>query len=185
MEDAEIVKLFFGRNEEAIKQSSQKYGNMLMSISYNILINKEDSEECVSDTYVKAWNSIPPQNPNSLAAYLCRIIRNISINRWYKNRSQKRGGGAVVLLSELTECLPSQNSVEAVTDGKEIVRLIEDWLRSLSVQERVLFLRRYWYGYDLEALARENAVTVNKISGQLYRLRQKLKIQLEKEGVNV
>lgn len=183
MQDEEIIYLYFSRNEDAINQSSVKYGNMLMSISYNILLSMQDSEECVNDTYVKAWDSIPPQNPNSLAAYLGRIVRNISINRWHKNNSQKRGGGAVILLSELTQCLPSQRSVEAETDGREVVRLIENWLVSLDVYERVLFLRRYWYGYDLETLAKENETTVNKITSRLYRLRKKLKAELEKEGV--
>lgn len=183
MQDAEIVSLYLLRNEDAIKQSSLKYGNMLMSISYNILLSMQDSEECVNDTYVKAWNSIPPQKPNSLAAYLGRIVRNISINRWHKNGSQKRGGGAIILLSELTQCLPSAGSVEAETDGKEVVRLIENWLLSLEKYERVLFLRRYFYGCDLETLAKENETTVSKITSRLYRLRKKLKAELEKEGV--
>ena len=183
MEDVEIVELYFKRSEKAISQTSKKYGRLLFTISNNILNSNEDSEECVNDTYEKVWYSIPPQRPTYLSAYLGRIVRNISINKWYKNRSQRRGGGMVVLLSELAECLPSQKSVEEETDRRVVVRLIEHWLLTLEKEQRVLFLRRYWYGFSLETLARENGVTVSKISGQLYRLRQKLKAELNKEGV--
>lgn len=183
MEDIEIVNLYWSRSERAISESETKYGNMLMSIAYNILFSTEDCEECVNDTYNKAWNSIPPQKPNSLAAYLGRIVRNLSINRWHEHRARKRGGGAVILLSELSECLPSQNSVESKMDDMEITNSIERWLYSLPKYDRVLFLRRYWFGEDLKSLSAEYSTSTNKITGQLYRLRQKLKVALEKDGV--
>lgn len=112
MEDMQIVKLFWSRDEAAIRETNAKYGGLLHTIALNILSNHEDSEECVSDTYSKAWNAMPPQKPNSLAAYLGRIVRNLSINRWYEHRAQKRYNGADVLLSELSECVPSTNNVE-------------------------------------------------------------------------
>ena len=182
MEDSEIVKLYFDRNEAAISESDAKYGGMLMNISYNILSDREDSRECVNDTYQKAWSSIPPNKPFSLAAYLGRIIRNLSINRWYENRARKRGGGAA-LLSELSECIPSPCVVEQETDGRELTLIIERWLLSLPDDDRILFMRRYWYGDSIKRLAAAYSSSPNKTAGRLYRLRVKLKSVLEKEGV--
>lgn len=183
MDDVEIVNLYWNRNEAAIRESDAKYGNMLLRIAYNILSNREDSEECVNDTYGKAWASIPPQKPYSLAAYLGRIVRNLSINRWYEIRAQKRGGGENLLLSELAECIPSQSNVESESEAREITRSIEQWLYTLPKNDRVLFLRRYWFGDSLQTLAAERSTSPNRIAGQLYRLRQKLKSALEKDGV--
>lgn len=182
LEDVEIVNLYWDRNETAIRESDAKYGNMLLKIAYNILSNREDSEECVNDTYGKAWASIPPQKPRSLAAYLGRIVRNLSINRWYAIRAQKRGGENL-LLSELAECIPSQSNVEREAEAREITKSVEQWLYTLPKADRVLFLRRYWFGDDLKTLAAEHAASPNKIAGRLYRLRQKLKSALEKDGV--
>jgi RNA polymerase sigma-70 factor (ECF subfamily) len=183
MEDLQIIKLYWLRDEEAIKETHTKYGRLLHTIALNILLNHEDSEECVSDTYSKAWNAMPPQKPNSLAAYLGRIVRNLSINCWYEHRAQKRCNGADVLLSELSDCVPSTTNVEKEIEINELSEVISDWLCTLSQDDRVLFLRRYWFGDSVNKLAGECGTTPNKLAGRMYRLRQSLKKSLEKEDV--
>lgn len=182
MEDIHIIDLYWQRNPDAIGESNRKYGSLLGSIAYNILSSREDSEECVNDTYVKAWDSIPPQKPDSLAAYLGRIVRNLSINRWHSNRTQKRSG-AGLLLSELSDCVPSPHNVERETDFSLVKDTVIAWLLTLPQDDRVLFLRRYWFGDSLHALALECSITPNQLAGRMYRLRQKLKTALEKEEI--
>lgn len=179
MEDAQIVQLYWERNEAAIEETHRQYGGILTGIAYNILQSREDSEECVNDTYHRAWATMPPQKPVRLLAYLGRITRNLSINRWNENRAQKRGGGA--LLSELSDCIPSRHSVEEEIDTRALAAVIGRWLCSLPQEERVLFLRRYWFCETLEVLAAACETTPNKLAGRLYRLRQKLKTTLEQE----
>lgn len=185
MEDREIINLYWSRNEAAIGQTHTKYGRLLHSISYNILSNHEDSQECVNDTYQKAWNAMPPQRPDSLTAFLGRIVRNLSINCWHKARAQKRSNGAKELLLELAECVPDKNNVEKVIEARELSEFISDWLCTLSQENRVLFLRRYWYGVPLKRLAHEYGTTPSKLGSRMYRLRQELKVTLEKEGVSI
>lgn len=183
MEDLQIIKLYWLRDEAAIIETNTKYGRLLHTIANNILSDYEDSEECVSDTYCNAWNAIPPQKPNSLASYLGRIVRNLSINRWHEHRAQKRYNGADVLLSELSECVPSINNVEKEIESNELSEVISDWLFTLSQDDRVLFLRRYWFGDSVNKLADECGTTPNKLAGRMYRLRQSLKKALEKEDI--
>ena len=140
MEDNKIIDLFWARDEQAIAESRSKYGVALNRISYNILANQEDSEECVSDTYMNAWNTIPPQKPFSLFAYLGRIARNISINLWHKKHTQKRNNSADLMLSELGECIPHSETVENAIESKELSRIISEWLYSLPKNDRVLFV---------------------------------------------
>ncbi|RUS46526.1 RNA polymerase sigma factor [Cohnella sp. AR92] len=185
MEDTRIIDMYWSRNEAAIRESSTKYGRMLKRISFNILSNDGDSEECVNDTYGKAWDSMPPQKPNSLAAYLGRIARNLSINRWHANHARKRGCGADALISELSDCIPSPLSTEEETEARALSETISRWLNSLPQDDRVLFLRRYWFGDSLNSLAAECATTPNKLAGRIYRLRHKLRSALEKEGVTL
>jgi RNA polymerase sigma-70 factor (ECF subfamily) len=182
MEGAQIISLYFNRDQSAIVESDGKYGQMLRRISFNVVQNREDSDECVNDTYLKAWDTIPPQKPGSLAAYLGRITRNISINRWHENNAQKRGGKNLIL-TELSDCIPSSHSVEKEIEAGELAEIITKWLCSLAQDDRVLFLRRYWFGDGLKELAEECASTPNKLAGRMYRLREKLKLTLEKEGV--
>lgn len=179
MEDVQIVQLYWDRQESAIEESHRQYGSMLTSIAYSVLHSREDSEECVNDTYHRAWESIPPQKPCRLAAYLGRITRNLSINRLKENRAQKRGAGAP--LSELSDCIPAIHAVEETADAHLLADVITRWLRSLPQEDRVLFLRRYWFGEPLDTLAAEIATTPNKLAGLLFRLRQKLKTTLEQE----
>ncbi|MCL2462985.1 MAG: sigma-70 family RNA polymerase sigma factor [Defluviitaleaceae bacterium] len=184
MEDGQIVALYLRRDAAAISESDAKYGRLLKTISYNILSSREDSEECVSDAYVKAWNSIPPQQPSSLFAYLGRIARNLSLNRWHENRAQKRGGAALIL-TELTDCVPSAASVEASVEAAELSAAVTRWLNALPQDDRVLFLRRYWYGERLDSLAKACGVAQNRLAGRMFRLRGKLKSALEKEGITL
>ncbi|MDD2502504.1 MAG: sigma-70 family RNA polymerase sigma factor [Clostridia bacterium] len=183
MEDLEIVKLYWSRDEAAIQETNTKYGRLLLGIAYNILSRYEDCEECVNDAYNRAWNAMPPLMPKSLRAYLGRIVRNLSIDRWHQNRAQKRYNGADVLLSELSDCIPDLNTIEREIESNELAEIISNWLYSLSQDDRVLFLRRYWFGDALNKLADECGTTANKLAGRMYRLRKGLKNTLEMEEI--
>lgn len=190
MEDTQIIALYWGRNPAAIEESSNKYGRALHRISFRILSSKEDSEECVNDTYYQAWTSIPPNRPGSLFAYLGRIVRNQSINLWHKNHARKRGSGAYMLLSELSQCVPSGpcagiSSIEEETEHRLLTETINRWLSSLKREDRILFVRRYWYGDSIKELAAECRTSPNQMSGRLFRLRKKLKAALEREGITL
>lgn len=185
MNDLQIIELYWKRNEAAISETGYKYGKLLHSISYSIVKNTQDSEEIVNDTYGKAWDSMPPQKPNSLSAYLGRITRNLSINRWQECHAKKRFSGACVLLSELSECIPSKSDVEQEAEADQLTILLEKWLRSLALDDRILFMRRYWYGDSVITLAFKFGTSANKLAGRLYRLRQSLKSFLEEEGISV
>jgi RNA polymerase sigma-70 factor (ECF subfamily) len=183
MEDTQIIELFWTRKESAIQATTDKYGRLLHSIAYHILANHEDSEECVNDVCLKAWQTIPPQKPASLTAYLGRIVRNISINRWQEKHAQKRYGGTEILLSELGDCIPSVDTVDQEADAHELAEFISKWLIQQSQDNRILFLRRYWFGDSVKALSYQTGTTANKLAGRLYRLRQDLKCAMEKEGI--
>ena len=182
MEDHEIVELYWRRDEEAIRASQAKYGGYCLHIAGGILADRQDAEECVSDTLHSAWNAIPPQRPGSLPAFLGRIVRNLSISRRRRERARKRFSGLDVLLSELEECLPSPGGVEDTVEGRELTGRIEDWLDGLGREDRVIFMRRYWYGDEVQALARAHGVGPNQMSKRLLRLREGLKRELEREG---
>lgn len=185
MEDSQIIELYNLRSESAISETDAKYGRMLHGIAMNILSSHWDSEEIVNDTYGKAWSTIPPEKPNSLGAYLGRITRNLSINRWHEKRAKKRYDGAELLLSELGDCVPTAQTVETVVEAKELAKIIDCWLSTLSTDNRVLFLRRYWFGETVSVLAKECGTSANKMAGRLYRLRQSLKNVLETEGISL
>lgn len=183
LEDARLVELFWARDEAAIAESDAKYGSRLKQVSFNILSSHEDSEECLNDTYLKAWLSIPPQRPCYLFAYLGRIIRNLSFNVLEKRHALKRGGDT--LLTELTECIPSQATVEHEIDALELTELLVRWLKGLPAHERILFLRRYWYGDSLRELSDAGQLPARLLSGRLFRLRKALRKFLEQEGVAI
>ncbi|MGN0526783.1 MAG: RNA polymerase sigma factor [Acutalibacteraceae bacterium] len=185
MEDVKIIELFNQRDENAIAECTEKYGNLLKKISFNILGNKEDSEECFNDTLNKLWSTIPPKNPNSLVAYMGKIVRNLSINKYRENHAQKRYSGGDLLLSELSECIPDKSSVETVIDTNDLTEYINKWLRGLETEKCNIFIRRYWYGDSIKDIAMNYSATEKKIAGILYRLRESLKKYLEKEGVNI
>ena len=183
MEDAVIVQMYWDRDEGAIPATDRAYGALCRSLSRSIVGSPEDAEECVNDTWHAAWTSMPPQRPHSLRAWLCRVTRNLSIDRWRRKTSRKRGEGAEVLWEELEDCIPGHPSAEEVVEGRELARLLDGWLGGLSREDRVLFLGRYWFGESVKALAKRRGVSQNRVSQRLFRLRKNLRDKLEKEGV--
>lgn len=183
MEDAQIIDLYWQRDEAAIAATQEKYGTFCHRIAKNILSIEEDAEECVNDTYHQAWKTIPPQRPVKLAAWLGKVVRNIAINLWNKNHAQKRYNGMTELLSELEDCIPSAATVEEELEEKELSAIIDAWLRTLKREDRVLFVRRYWNGTPLQELAGEWHIAPGKLAQKMFRLRNSLRLALEKEGV--
>lgn len=186
MKDNEIIELYWNRDEAAITATADTYGNYCYSIAYNILYNNEDAEECVNDTWMNAWKSIPPNRPNCLSTYLGRITRNLSLNRYKLLTTQKRGKGQVALaLAELEECVPSQTDMDQIADEMVLVSAIETFLREQSRTERNIFVGRYWYLYSIRDLATAYRTSESRVASLLYRMRMKLKLHLEKEGISL
>lgn len=184
MNDSKILELYFARSEQAISETDTKYGGYCYTIAYNILDNKEDSEESVNDTYLSAWNSIPPRKPNPLAPFLGKITRHISIDRWRKNGAQKRGGGQMPLaLEELGDCIPNGENLEERYTRKELVLQVRQFLDSLSETERNIFVCRYWYLDSTTDIAKRFSFSENKVSTMLHRTRAKLEKHLTGEGI--
>ena len=186
MHDREIIGLYWRRDEDAIRATEEKYGPRCTSIACSILERREDAEECVSDTWLHAWNAMPPQWPEFLGAFLGKITRNLSFNRWRSITAQKRGGGELMLvLHELEECVKGERSAEEELEQRELIHCIEEFLDTLSRRERELFLDRYWYVRPVEEMARERNMTKNHVSVILSRLRAKLRRQLEERGIEL
>ena len=185
MEDLEIIGLFFKRDEKAITETVVKYGTFCHNIALNILSINEDAEECVNDTYLQAWNSIPPQKPDKLGAWLGKVVRNIAYNLWKKNHRQKRYAGMEEILNELEDCIPSPAAVERQIEEQELTEVINIWLASLPRNDRILFMRRYWNGETANTLAEESGTSPANIAKKMYRLRQNLKSKLEREGYSL
>lgn len=183
MEDQKIIDLYWQRSEQAIVETDTKYGGYCYSIAYNILTNREDSEESVSDTYMAAWQSMPPKRPGILPAFLGKITRHLSIDRWRRKTADKRGGSEVSLaLEELEGCVSGMESVEDRLQRKELTVLINRFLDSLPEMERNVFLCRYWYADSVQDVADTFGFSVANVNSMLYRTRQKLRRQLQKEG---
>ncbi|MGM9614071.1 MAG: RNA polymerase sigma factor [Oscillospiraceae bacterium] len=182
MEDSAIISLFFERSEQAIEELNRKYGAAVKKTAANILDDRLDVEECVSDTYLRVWNSIPPHAPHSLAGYVCKIARNLAVNRYHANRAEKRSGNYALVLDEMEECIPSGAGVETDYEAKELASAINRFLAALEPKDRFLFVRRYWYADTVAELAALTNISANRISVRLFRLRRKLRITLMKEG---
>lgn len=189
MEDSTIVEMYWKRDEDAIYWTNQKYGAMCQNIAYSILDSHEDAEECTNDTWLKAWNSMPPLRPRNLKAWLGRVARNLALDRWDRSRALKRGEGAEYTNSteqmweELGKCIPDSRTPEKEVEGQELGRFLEEWLRSLPGDDRQLFLRRYWYGERVKDLAAERGEMASFTALRLSRIREKLKKALKKEGL--
>lgn len=182
MEDQGIVELFFDRSEQAIVETDKKYGGYCYTIAYNILACREDSEESVSDTYWTAWNTIPPRKPNFLNAFLGKITRHISIDRWRKQNAQKRGGKEMILaLDELGECVDTLG-LDAELSQRELARILNSFLTALPETERNVFLCRYWYLDSIEAIVKITGFSQSKVTSMLHRTRGKLRKKLNEEG---
>ena len=185
MQDAQIVELYWNRDERAISESDVHYGAYCRRIATNILTNNEDAEETVNDTWYRTWENVPPQRPASLSAFFGRIVRNLSISRYRANHAQKRYNGVTVLLSELDDCVPSNVSISQALEGKLLAETIDRWLTGIPADDRILFLRRYWFGDAVNVLAKECGVTQNQMAQRMLRLRRNLKSLLEQEGIDV
>lgn len=175
MEDEEILSLLEQRAESSITQLSKKYGNLCQKISYNILNNREDVEECVLDSYLGAWNSIPPEIPKSLKNYLCLIVRNLSLKKYHYNTAQKRNSFYDIALDELSEILTTNETPEDSLIIKEYQENLNLYLSKLSKENRSIFLLRYWYCESVSDIAKQFNTTENAISSRLKRMRKNLK----------
>lgn len=184
MEDKQIIDLFWNRSQNAISETAKKYEKYCYYIAFNILHSREDSEECVNDTYLKAWENIPPQRPEKLSVFLGKITRNLSINRFKHKTAKKRGEGQyVIALEELQECIPSMTSVEKDMEEKALVDVFNRFLEGLPIEKRKIFMRRYWYFSQVKDIASEYSMSESKVKMSLMRTRGELKEFLEKEGV--
>ena len=182
MEDRQIVDLFWDRSEEALRQTDIKYGKMLFSVSLDLTRSRQDSEECVNDTYLKAWNSMPTDRPDMLGAYLTKIIRALSVDRYRRERAGKRGGVAAVT-EELTELIPSDFSIDGYIDNEELKRTLNTFIAGLDKEKRVIFVKRYYFCSDIDTIARQTGLGVSAVKTALFRMREKLKEELERQGL--
>ena len=186
MQDEAIIRLYWERSQDAITQTDQKYGKYCHTIAWNILYSKEDSEECVNDTWLKAWDSMPPHKPQILKAFLGKITRNLALNRYEKAHAKKRGSDqTAVCLEELAECIPQTRYADQVEDSMVLTECLNRFLGTLKAEERKLFVRRYWYMSPVKEIAQEYGISESKVKMSLLRTREKLKAVLEKEGISI
>lgn len=181
MEDSKIIALYNERDEDAIAESNAKFGKFCLAIAENILQNRPDSEECLSDTWLRAWNAIPPALPRSLRAFFGRITRNLAFDRYRRRSSDKRGGELAVTLDELGECVAHPDTVEGTVEMRALGESIDRFLGTLSERDRRIFLCRYYYTYPTSEIARQFAMRENYLRNLLSRLRGRLRAHLEKE----
>lgn len=184
MEDSKIVELYFARDEKAISETKEKYGKYCHYIAYNILNSSLDSEECVNDTYLATWNSIPPKEPKSLRAYVGRIARNIALNRYHLNRAKKRNDCVEVVLDELNDAIPDTSTDgRALTDELTLKYALNTFVGSLMQETREIFVRRYWYLSSIKEIASDYRLSESKVKVTLLRTREMLREFLRKEGI--
>ena len=186
MDDNEIIQLFFARDEGAIQAAQRQYGAYCAAVAENILGDRETAEECVNDTWLKCWQSIPPQRPNSLKSFAGRIARNLALSALRAGTAQKRGGGQVQLaLDELSEVVSGGETPEGAMDRQALRAALDGFLAGLPERSRSLFLRRYWYLDSVEQLAKRFGMSKTQATTTLHRLRQKLRVHLEQEGFDL
>lgn len=185
MDDSVIISMFFERSESAISALDEKYGSLCRSVSMRILDDLRDAEECVNDAYLGVWKAIPPERPDPLSAFLIKIVRNLSINRYHRNTAAKRRSTYTAALSELEDVLYSPESVESSIDEKELIRTIEDFLDSLTPDNRIIFLRRYWLCESYAETARFVGISEKNVSVKLSRIRARLKKYLLERGFEI
>ena len=181
---SQIIALFWDRNEDAIRETDRAYGRKLFSVSDKILHSQQDAEESVSDTYMTAWETIPPQKPVYFFAYLAKLCRNFSLARLQWSSAAKRNAEVVTLTQEMEECIPDR-SQERKLEGEEIGRLLNEFLDHISRENRLIFLRRYWYADSIQEIADRYRISQSKVKTQLHRTRKKLQVFLESEGITV
>lgn len=182
MEDEKIIELFFDRSEQAITELDAKYGKFCRRLSHNILNDSRDTEECLSDAYLALWNAIPPERPTPLLTYLCKIVRNLSLKLYHRKTAAKRNSVYDIAMEELEDCLSAPDTVESEAEAKELSRLIESYLDTLSQENRVIFIRRYWFSDPYSEIAKQTGLTEKTVSVRLSRLRKQLKRYLMEKG---
>jgi len=184
MDDNSIIELYFSRSEDAIRETDRKYGRYCRRIAENILSDSEETEECVNDTYLDVWNSIPPERPVSLRAFAGRITRNNAINLFRRSRREKRGGGQTdAVLSELYECTDRSSDVEMLCDSRVLADEIAEFLRGCSREKRIVFVQRYWYLMSIREISVKNNIKENQVKSILFRMRAGLKKHLKNRGL--
>lgn len=185
MDDEEIIGLFFERSEQAIQELDTKYGKTCHSLSYRILNDRQDAEECVNDAYFGAWNAIPPAHPDPLLAYIVKIVRNLSLKLYWKKEAAKRNSIFTVAMQEIDDCIADPKTVEGDVEAKELARIIENFLDTLSEKERVIFMRRYAYADPYADIARRVGISEKNVSVRLALIRRKMKQYLMEREVFV
>ena len=178
--DTEIVELYFARNEQAIRETDAKYGKLCLQISMDIVNSQPDAEECLNDTYLKTWNSIPPTRPASLCAFVCRIVRNLSLNRLRDMRAAKRNRELTLSLQELESCIPMPDE-----RSDDLAAMLSDFLTRQGETDRLLFMGRYWYACSVKDLAARMNMTPNAVNQRLFKLRERLRTHLAEGGYHV
>ena len=175
MEDAGIIELFFERSEQGIRELDIKKGKASSKLSYNIVNNRQDAEECVNDAYLGAWNAIPPVRPNPLLSYIVKIVRNISLKIYWRKEAAKRSSHYTIAMEEIEACIAATNAVEAEIEAVELAHIIERFLDTLTVENRVLFMRRYWFSDSCRDIAGFMGLTEKNVSVRQTRIREKLR----------
>ncbi len=180
MDDRKIIELFYERSEQAVIELSDKYGRLCMKVAENILRDRRDAEECVNDAWLAVWNTVPPQRPDPLSSYVCRIVRNLALKKYHENTAQKRNNFYDAALDEIADCIPDSFCIEDEVLAKETAGMIDRFLETLDRQSRILFVRRYWYGDSIEDLAALIHRSSQYVSVKLFRIRKALKQDLER-----
>ena len=181
--DEKIIEMFLGRSEQGIRELDIKYGKVCHKLSYNIVNSRQDAEECVNDAYLGAWNTIPPATPSPLLTYICKIVRNISLKIYYKKEAAKRNSDYTIAMEEIEACIADPNTVETEIEARELARIIESFLDTLTVENRVIFIRRYWFSDSCKDIAEFVGLTEKNISVRLTRIRQKMRSYLAEREV--
>lgn len=183
MEDKAIIELYFARNEKVISETDIKYGKYCSTIANNILNNREDTDECVNDTYMQTWNSLPPQRPSILKAFLGKITRNLALNLYKKQHTKKRYDGIEASIDELEECIANDFNLEEIIEINELTSIINDYLATLKDIKRKILVERYWYISSVKEIAEKHNLSESNVKMTLARSREELKVFLEKRGV--
>lgn len=186
MDDQQILDLYWQRSEAAIAETDRKYGNYCHNIAFRILGSREDSDECVNDTYLRAWNAIPPHRPENLATFLGKIVRNLAFDRYDHSAAQKRGAGEVPLvLDELRVCLPQSDPAQQLMDGIVLAQVLDRFLAAQPAMPRKIFMLRYWHVCSVREIAGKLGISESRVKMSLFRTRNSLKKILEKEGIGL
>ena len=185
IDDEKIIDLFFERSEQGIRELDNKYGAVCHNLSYNIVNNRQDAEECVNDAYLGAWNAIPPVHPNPLLSYIVKIVRNISLKIYWRKEAAKRNSTYTIAMGEIETCIADPNTVETEIEARELARIIEAFLDTLTVKERVIFMRRYAYADTYADIAKRVGISEKNVSVRLALIRQKMKQYLIEREVFV